>query len=205
MAGLDWQAISAAKLASDPFDHFTVAQALDLDCASRIGQEYPEIKGAGSFSLSDAPPGPALASLIEDMTSPRFAAEMGRIFDLDLEGRPTLVTLRGQCSARDGRIHTDSHSKILSLLLYLNEGWQSPEGRLRLLRSANDIEDYAVEVSPTLGSLVGFRRCDDSWHGHTPFVGPRRVLQLNYLQSTRASWVGAMRHRLSAFSKQRVA
>jgi hypothetical protein len=130
---------------------------------------------------------------------------MERIFDLELTDRPALVTLRGQCSARDGRIHTDSRSKILSLLLYLNEGWQSPEGRLRLLRTPYDINDYAVEIPPTLGSLVGFSRGDGSWHGHTPFIGQRRVLQLNYLQSARASWVGGLRHRLSALSKQRVA
>jgi SM-20-related protein len=205
MAGLNWRAIEAANLSKDPFDHFTVRQALAPDCASAIGREYPAIRAAGSFSLSDAPPGPILVSLIEDLKSARFTAEMERIFGLDLAGRPLQITLRGQCSPRDGRIHTDSRSKVLSLLLYLNEGWQSPQGRLRLLRGPNSIEDYAVEVPPTLGSLVGFRRCDESWHGHTGFVGQRRVLQFNYLQTARASWIGGLRHRLSALSKQRVA
>ena len=204
MPGLNWPAIEAADLDRDPFDHFMVAQALAPDCAEGIAGEYPAIRSAGSFSLADAPPGPILAGLIEDLKSDRFAGEMQRIFDLELTGRPCLITLRGQCSPRDGRVHTDSRSKILSLLLYLNEGWQSPEGRLRLLRSPDDIEDYAVEVPPNLGSLVGFSRSDDSWHGHTPFVGQRRVLQLNYLQSATASWVGGLRHRLSALSKQRV-
>jgi SM-20-related protein len=205
MPGLNWPAIEAANLARQPFNHFLVAQALDADCAHGISTEYPAIRSAGSFSLADAPPGPVLAGLIEELRSDRFTAEMERIFDLDLAGRPCVVTLRGQCSARDGRIHTDSRSKLLSLLLYLNEGWQSPEGRLRLLRSPDDIDDYAVEVPPNLGSLVGFSRSDGSWHGHTTFVGPRRVLQLNYLQSATASWVGDLRHRLSAFAKQRVA
>jgi hypothetical protein len=53
--------------------------------------------------------------------------------------------------------------------------------------------------------LVAFKRTDDSWHGHTTYSGPRRVLQLNYLQSSRASLVGALRHRLSALSKPRAA
>ncbi len=205
MAGLNWNAIEAAQLSQDPFDHFLVEGALSPACAAAVGHEYPAIHSPGSFSLADARPGAVLSDLIADMESPRFRREMERIFNLDLEDKPVVVTLRGQCSTRDGRIHTDSNSKILSLLLYMNEGWQSPEGRLRLLRNDHDIENYAVEVPPTLGSLVGFVRSDQSWHGHTPFTGQRRVLQLNYVQSARVSWVGAIRHRLSAISKQRVA
>lgn len=205
MTGLNWRMIEAARLARDPFDHFLAPQVLDPACAAALAQDFPAIGGSGSFSLADAPPGAALASLIADLESPRFRAEMERIFALDLTDRPAVVTLRGQCSPRDGRIHTDSRSKVVSLLLYLNDGWESPEGRLRLLRTRDDIDDYAVEVPPTLGSLVGFRRCDHSWHGHTAFVGRRRVLQLNYVKSARVSLVGALRHRLSALSKQRVA
>ena len=205
MPGLNWQAIETAHLAKDPYDHFVVAQALASPCAAAVTTDYPAIRSSGSFSLADAPPGPALADLIADLQSPRFRVQMERIFGLDLEDCPTVVTLRGQCSPRDGRIHTDSRSKVLSLLLYLNEGWQSPEGRLRLLRDADDLDNYAVEIAPTLGSLVGFRRCDNSWHGHTRFSGQRRVLQINYVKSVGASWISSLRHRVSALSKQSVA
>lgn len=205
MAGLDWRAIEAAQLARDPFDHFLVSQSLDPTCAVALALDYPAIRSSGSFSLTDAPAGAALASLIADLESPRFRIEMERIFALDLAGRPTTVTLRGQCSPRDGRIHTDSRSKVISLLLYLNEHWESPEAQLRLLRTGGDISDFAVEVPPTLGSLVGLRRGERSWHGHTSFVGQRRVLQFNYVQSARSSFVVDLRHRLSALSKQRVA
>ena len=63
----------------------------------------------------------------------------------------------------------------------------------------------AVEVSPALGTLLAFRRSDGSWHGHTPYVGQRRVLQLNYLTSAKDSMASALRHRLSALSKRLVA
>lgn len=205
MVGLDWRAIEAAKLVREPFDHIALNQVLEPECASALPQEYPAIRSPGSFSLADAPPGPVLNGLIADLLSQRFRTQMERIFELDLEDRPAVVTLRGQCSSKDGRIHTDSKSKILSLLLYLNAGWVGGEGQLRLLRSESDIEAHAVEIPAGLGSLVAFRRTDDSWHGHTPFVGQRRVLQLNYLQSTRASLVGVLRHRISAMSKRRVA
>jgi SM-20-related protein len=205
MVGLDWRAIEAAKLVREPFDHIALNQVLEPECASALPQEYPAIRSPGSFSLADAPPGPVLNGLIADLLSQRFRTQMERIFELDLEDRPAVVTLRGQCSSKDGRIHTDSKSKILSLLLYLNAGWVGGVGQLRLLRSESDIEAHAVEIPAGLGSLVAFRRTDDSWHGHTPFVGQRRVLQLNYLQSTRASLVGVLRHRISAMSKRRVA
>ncbi len=205
MSGLNWKAIESAQLATDPFDHFCVSEAVTPVCAATVGAEYPAIRSSGSFSLADAPPGPILSDLIADLQSPRFRAQMERIFGLNLEDKPTMVTLRGQCSPRDGRIHTDSRSKILSLLLYLNEGWQAPDGRLRLLRGGDRLDDYAVEIAPTLGSLVGFRRTDNSWHGHTTFDGQRRVLQLNYVRSARAPWINALRHRVSALSKRPVA
>jgi SM-20-related protein len=205
MGGLDWQVIEQARLETDPFDHVALKQVLTAECASAVSLEYPDIRSPGSFSLADAPAGPVLAGLIEDLLSVRFRTQMQRIFAVDLGDRPAVVTLRGQCSGRDGRIHTDSRSKVLSLLLYLNAGWVGSEGQLRLLRNGSDIEAQAVEIPASLGSLVVFRRTDHSWHGHTPFVGQRRVLQMNYLQSSRDSLVGALRHRFSALTKQRVA
>ena len=205
MACLDWSAIESAELAQDPFPHVAIRRVLTARCAQLLPEEYPAIRSPGSFSLADAPPGPVLGDLISELQSDRFRSEMARIFGLDLEGKPVVVTLRGQCSPRDGRIHTDSRSKVLSLLLYLNADWSSPAGQLRLLRNGNDIEAVGAQIPPTLGSFVAFPRLDNSWHGHTAFVGQRRVLQLNYLRSERASLVGELRHRLSALTKLRVA
>jgi hypothetical protein len=205
MAGLDWSAIERAGLVSEPFDHIVIPQVLEAGCAAAIPGEFPAIRSSGSFSLADAQPGPALMALIDDLMSDRFRGEMARVFDLDLEDRPAVVTLRGQCSGRDGRIHIDSKSKVLSLLIYLNENWSGGEGQLRLLKSEDGFDTAPVEIPATLGSMVAFRRSDQSWHGHSPFVGQRRALQFNYLQSSRASVVGLFRHRLSAFTKQLVA
>lgn len=205
MSGLNWSALEAAVLRPDPFSHFVVADALEPGLPEAIGRDFPDIRSPGSFSLKDAPPGPALADLIADLVGARFRAQVERIFDLDLAGRPALVTLRGQCCARDGRIHTDSRTKVVSLLLYLNETWESGEGRLRLLRNGRDPSAAAVEIPPTFGSLVGFRRSERSWHGHTTYVGPRRVLQLNYLQTETHSQFATLRHRVSAFWKARAA
>lgn len=205
MAGLDWSVIEAAQLVREPFDHVAIPQVIEASCAAAIPGEFPTIRSSGSFSLADAPPGPALSAVIDDLMSDRFRAQMARIFELDLTDRPAVVTLRGQCAGRDGRVHVDSKSKVLSLLIYLNEDWTGGEGQLRLLDRENGLDTAPVEIPASLGSMVAFRRTDRSWHGHSPFVGQRRALQFNYLQSSRASVVGQLRHRLSALTKQLVA
>lgn len=205
MAGLDWDALEAAPLRTDPFDHFHLAQALDPRTAARIPAEFPRITAPGSFALADAPPGPLLAGVIAQLQSQRFRALMAAKFDVDLSRRATTVTLRGASGLRDGFIHTDSRSKVLSLLLYLNEDWRGGEGELRLLRGPGDIEAYAAQIPAHLGSLVVFRRTAASWHGHTPFVGRRRVLQFNYVRADYTTVMSAVRHRLSALVKPRIA
>jgi SM-20-related protein len=202
---LNWRTLEAVELVRDPFDHIAIARVLEPGCAAAIPGEFPAMRSPGSFSLADTPPGPVLAGLIDDLMSERFRAQMARVFDVDLGGKPAVVTLRGQCSSRDGRVHTDSRSKLLSLLIYLNEGWSGGEGQLRLMDRESGFESAPVEIPATLGSMVAFRRSDASWHGHSPFVGQRRVLQFNYLQTARASIVGEVRHRISAFAKQLVA
>jgi hypothetical protein len=205
MAGLDWNALEAAVLRREPFDHVYVPQALQPAAAKRIPQEFPKIASPGSFSLADAPPGPVLTDIIEDLQSRRFRGLMEDLFGVDLSRRATTVTIRGRCGTRDGFVHTDSRSKILSLLLYLNDDWNGGEGQLRLLRGEGGLETPAAEIPATMGSLVVFRRTDDSWHGHTPFIGERRVLQFNYVRANSTSLVSAVRHRLSALMKPKLA
>jgi hypothetical protein len=205
MAGLDWDALAAASLRRDPFDHVLVTHALDRAAVAAIPGEYPKISSPGSYALADAPPGPVLSGVIAELQSPRFRELMEDLFGVNLARRATTVTLRGRCGTRDGFVHTDSKSKVLSLLLYLNDGWKGGEGQLRLLRSEGGLHQPAVEVPASMGSLVVFRRADNSWHGHTPFIGERRVLQFNYVRADVTTLVSAVRHRLSALGKPRIA
>ena len=87
------------------------------------------------------------------------------------------------------------------MLLYLNEPWQDGGGRLRVLRSGTDLEDYAGEVPPNGGTLFCFKVQSNSWHGHKPHVGVRRYLMINYCTSeelrnkewTRHLWSGRLK------------
>ena len=53
--------------------------------------------------------------------------------------------------------------------------------RLRLLRGADNLDDYVAEVPPYGGTLLAFKRSDKSWHGHKPISGQRRAIQLNWV------------------------
>jgi len=103
-----------------------------------------------------------------------------------------MATVRGQCTARDGHIHTDSDTKLVTMLLYTNRSWECASARLRLLRSTKRLDDYAAEVPAAESTLVIFRNAPNAWHGFAPFHGQRRVIQVNWCP-IRASW-RARRH-----------
>ena len=75
----------------------------------------------------------------------------------------------------------NSASKLITLLLYMNPAWEAKAGRLRLLRSADNLDDCVAEIAPLAGTMVAFRLSDASFHGHQPHRGERRVLQLNWV------------------------
>ena len=148
MSAIDLGAFRATPLEREPFDHLVVPGFLRPDALGAIGADYPEISEAGSYPLSTLEFGPAFAALIEEIQNQDVKLAFAEKFAIDLADRPTMVTVRGRCRAKDGRIHTDTEDKLVTVLIYLNTDWQNQEGRLRILRSDNDIEDYAAEVPP---------------------------------------------------------
>jgi hypothetical protein len=123
-------------------------------------------------------------------------------FGMDLSSCPTMVTVRGQSRAADGKIHTDSRSKLITVLIYMNEEWESPKGRLRLVGSPDNLDDVIAEVPPERGTLLMFRNDLNAWHGFEPFAGPRRVIQLNWVRDASVVRREQARHRMSAFFKR---
>lgn len=195
---LDLDRLRAAPLCRDPFDFVVVDDFIRRDELRLAVADFPEIRVHGSFPVDLLQSGPSFARLVTALTGPALRLAIEEKFEIDLEGRPTIVTVRGKSDGKDGRIHTDSETKIITLLLYLNPTWDCAEGRLRLLRSADDIENYAREVAPVAGTMLAFRRSDRSFHGHLPHVGERRVLQLNWVTEPAVVRRELSRHRWSA-------
>jgi SM-20-related protein len=199
---LDLDRFSATPLECNPFDYLVIPKFIRPEALPSIHADYPAVDQPGSFPLSEVRPGPAFQALVDELNAPAFRVAVERKFGIDLRGKATITTVRGRCGKRDGRIHTDSETKIITVLLYMNPVWEAPGGRLRLLRTAKDHDDVVVEVPPVEGTLLAFRRSNNSWHGHKPFIGPRRVVQFNWITTPEAAQRQLTRHRLTAWIKK---
>jgi hypothetical protein len=192
----------ATALVRRPFEHLIVPQFISPQALAEINIDYPKISTSGSFPVDQLVFGPAFHTLLDELNGDEFREAFEEKFALDLAGRPTITTVRGRCGPSDGKIHTDSATKIITVLIYMNEAWDQPGGRLRLLRSSHDLNDIIVEVPPISGTLLAFKRSNNSWHGHESFVGERRVIQFNWLTSHGNRQIAMLRHHTSASFKR---
>lgn len=202
VSSLDLERFAETPLEREPFDHLIVPGFLRVEARAALDAAFPTIAQGGSFAAAALDCDPVFAAFLDDLQAPELTRAVAAKFDIDLSGRPIMITLRGQSRAKDGRIHSDSISKLITALIYMNPGWSAEGGRLRLLRGPDDIEDFAVEVAPEAGTLVAFRCGAAAWHGHTPFVGPRRCVQLNWVSDETVLRRELGRHALSAAVKK---
>ena len=178
---LDLARLRDAPLRRDPFDFALVESFLRPDAVPAVIADFPAVDGHGSYPVGRLRCGPVFARLVTELEGAPLRRAIAEKFALDLDGRPTMITVRGRSDGKDGRIHTDSPTKLITLLLYMNPGWDASGGRLRLLRGGDDLADCAAEIAPIAGTMVAFRRSDASFHGHLPHKGERRVVQLNWV------------------------
>jgi hypothetical protein len=205
MIDLDYAALRAAPVAREPFAHVIVPWFLAAAALPAVLADLPPIGKGGSFPAASLRLGPEARSLVQALQGPVLRDVIATRFGLDLADAPTMLTVRGQTRAKDGRIHCDSAAKRVTLLLYLNpdsRAWAGHEGCLRLLRGPGDLEDFAVEVPPVNATLLAFPNGPTCWHGHKPFVGARTSMQLNYMTTDAAARSELRRHRLSAWLKR---
>jgi len=181
MTYLDYTALERATLQTDPYEFLVVEKFVRPEKFAEAMADFPEVPGPGSHPPSQLSISGKFKALLDELQDGAFRKAIETKFKIDLTGRPTMYTVRGFLRKTDGSIHTDSETKIITVLLYLNDDWAVDGGRLRILRSGNDLEDYVAEVPPSLGTLLVFKRSDHSWHGHKPFEGQRRVVQMNWV------------------------
>ena len=203
MAFLDLDAFNAMPLVREPFEYLIMPGFLKDSTRDDLNKAFPRITKSGSFPESELKFSPLFGALLAELRGPAFTAAIADKFAIDdLAARPTMITVRGHCQKKDGRIHTDTASKIITVLVYMNDRWDDQSGRLRLLRSATDVEDVIAEVPPEWGTLLAFRRAENSFHGHKPFVGERRAIQLNWVTDQSVVDHEQSRHRFSARLKR---
>ena len=201
----DWDRFAQTPVASDPFRHVLVPRFVTASALSAVVRDLPSLEKGGSFPIESVRAGAAARQMFDELSGSQFRDAVARKFGLQLDDAPVMTTLRGASREKDGRIHCDSLAKRVTVLLYLNpatEAWARQEGCLRLLRSPDNLDDYAVEVPPTDGTLLVFPNGPTTWHGHKTFVGRRYVVQLNYMTTDAKARHEMRRHRWSAFVKR---
>jgi SM-20-related protein len=198
MAYLDLVRLRDTPLQREPFDHVVVDNFLRGDTVPALVDAFPKIADHGSYPLSALDCPPLFEELAQELEGPEMRRAIEEKFAIDLDGRPTMITLRGNSDGRDGGIHTDSATKLITVLVYMNREWTEAAGRLRLLRGPADLSDYVAEVPPVAGMMVAFRRGANSYHGHRAHIGQRRSIQLNWVTEERILRREVSRHRWSA-------
>jgi hypothetical protein len=179
---LNPDAIRGSTYASEPYPHFLGSGFLRAEAIDDLRRDYPPITKAGYLTVDDIPLAGSFKTLIDELESPELTEVLSERFGLDLSPFPRLTTVRRVSQGNDGRIHTDGPSKVMTMLVYMNDSWEASEdGRLRVLYDGTHFEPYACEVPPTMGTVFGFLRSDHSWHGHKPFTGERRVVQTAWI------------------------
>lgn len=190
---------------NEPFCFLLARDQLPADSADALRQDFPQYASAGFFPYEEKDCGPSINRLIGDLIDPAVASAVGARLGIDNLGQyPTLVTLCRALNKRHGTIHTDSRSKVATALLYLNESWpDTSDGCFRFLNRIDAIDDLAApEVKPLYGNFVVFKRADNSFHGHLPYEGERRVIQVAWLTSEEEKLRKTQRGKLSRLFKK---
>jgi SM-20-related protein len=184
METINLGAVRDAKLSRDPYDFVLGADFLRQDAVADLRRDFPEITKPGYLTVDEVKLNGRFKTLIDELEGPELTEELSRKFGQDLHQFPRLTTIMKRSQPKYGAIHTDGPSKVMTMLVYMNDEWQQDEGgRLRVLYDEKNFEPFAIEVPPTMGTMFAFLRSDKSWHGHRPFVGERRVVQIAWVKS----------------------
>jgi hypothetical protein len=198
---IDYAAIEKAEVQKTPYPFFGVDNAFVESSHDALLNDFPSIRHGGSLPLESIAVKGELARLVDDIKSEQFRHLLAKKFEVDLQNKPIVITARGYSREKDGQIHTDSKTKLITVLLYVNDGWESANGRLRMLKS-NKVDDYATEFSSSIGQMIAFKVTDNCWHGYQSYEGQRQSLQINYLVEEKYTKHHVYRHKVSAFFKK---
>jgi hypothetical protein len=157
---------------------------LRKNAADGLASDFPDIKKPGYLTVDEVQMQGRFRSLIDELEGPELTETLSRKFGIDLHPFPRLTTIMKRSQPKYGAIHTDGASKVMTMLVYMNPSWdENGGGRLRVLYDGKHFEPYAIEVPPVMGTAFAFLRADNSWHGHLPFNGERRVVQIAWVKS----------------------
>jgi hypothetical protein len=177
------EAIRTAAQSNEPYDYFLGENLLKSEAVDDLRRDFPSIDKPGYLTVDEVQLKGTFKTLIDELESDELTRVISEKWGQDLTAFPRLTTIMKKSQPKYGAIHTDGPSKVMTMLVYMNDAWNAGDGgRLRVLYDGQNFEPYKVEVPPVMGTVFGFLRADNSWHGHRPFVGERRVVQIAWIR-----------------------
>ncbi|MFQ3323215.1 MAG: SM-20-related protein [Pseudomonadales bacterium] len=121
---LDLNAFNQTPLKREPYPYMVVKNSLKAESIAQLLQDFPVLEYAGSILVKNVNYGSGVADLLKDLDSDELRQTIANKFDLSLAGYPTMTTVCGVMRGKDGRIHTDSKTKVITALIYFNNEWE---------------------------------------------------------------------------------
>ncbi len=181
---IDLTAVRTAERSSEPYNYVLASNFLKQNRIDDLRRDFPAIDKPGYLTVDEVGLQGRFKQLIDELEGPELTEELSKTFGIDLHSFPRLTTIMKKSQPKYGAIHTDGPSKVMTMLVYMNDEWeQESGGRLRVLYDEKNYDRYKLEVPPTMGTMFAFLRADNSWHGHLPFAGERRVVQVAWVRS----------------------
>jgi SM-20-related protein len=175
--------IRLSPLSHEPYDHFLGSSFLRADALEDLRKDFPAIDKPGYLTVDEVSLNGRFKALLDELEGPELTEALSRKFGRNLHPHPRLTTIMRKSQAKYGAIHTDGASKVMTMLVYMNDNWNADEGgQLRVLYDEKHYEPYAAEIVPKMGNVFAFLRSDKSWHGHRPFTGERKVIQIAWVK-----------------------
>jgi SM-20-related protein len=196
------EAVRNAPRSQEPFDYFLGSGLLKDEAIPELKRDFPQIDKPGYLTVNEVQLKGKFKTLIDELESPEFTEEISKKWGQDMHPYPRLTTIMKRSQPKYGAIHTDGPSKVMTMLVYMNDDWGTDDGgRLRVLYDGEHFEPYAVEVPPVMGTVFGFLRSDKSWHGHRPFSGERKVVQIAWVRNAEELERKKSRNKVAQFFK----
>ena len=202
MPMLNLDALARTPATPAPFNHIEADGLLGAADREALARDFPDTNKTGFFPVEELTYGPSFQSLLDDLRDPEFSRIVGEKLGRDLVDRPKMIVVRKWSAAKDGRAHTDGMDKVATALVYLNDDWKPEEGGALRFLAGDDLDgDGTAPIPPVYGRFAAFARAENSWHGHKPFAGERRVVQLFWLVDEAAAARKDKRHKRTHFLK----
>ena len=175
------QATAQKLCRSFPTDGMIRRDASDRDTGKRYrNYSLPVGEGASLDMLPEL-----WCKLFAELRAPAYRQRMAALLDQPMAGALELRLVRHGPDDWLGP-HTDSHDKLFTMIIYLNEAWTADDGGALELLTACDASAVAERVLPQLGAAVVLVPSDVSWHQVQPVrIRDRRHRQSLLIHATR--------------------